>query len=57
MKASTDHFKAAIKAAKKVIADSSAAHRVAYDYLAANMPNACESLLQDLSWQAVLAAR
>lgn len=56
-KITTNDFRAAKREAKKVIADVSAAHRVALETLTRLCPRAGAPLLQDMAWQCVMAAR
>lgn len=56
-KITTNDFRTAKKEAKKVIADVSAAHRVAMETLTRLCPNAGPVLIQDMAWQVVMAAR
>ena len=52
-----DYFAAAKKAAKKKIADPSAAHAAAIKVLRKMVPGKPEAFYGDGAWQAVLAAR
>lgn len=57
MKITTQDFRAAKAAAKKVIADTSLAHHKAIDVLAERCPTASQELINDMAWQCVMAAR
>ena len=51
-----DYFAAAKKAAKKKIADPSAAHAAAIEVLRKMVPGKPDAFYGDMGWQAVLAA-
>ena len=51
------YFAKAKKAAKNVIADTSAAHAAAIAVLRDEVPNKSDAFYADMGWQAVLAAR
>jgi hypothetical protein len=58
MKVTNQDFAAAKKAVKKVgTADVSLAHKTAMQVLADRCKSASAELIQDMGWQAVLAAR
>ena len=51
------YFAKAKKAAKNVIADTSAAHAAAIAVLRKEVPNKPDAFYADMGWQAVMAAR
>jgi len=53
----SNYFTKAKKAAKKAIADVSAAHAAAIAVIRAEVPGKSDGFYADMAWQAVLAAR